>query len=148
MAAQGGGAGAAAGEESAWRCSIGGGKLPRSSAARFAEALDWFRPLAEAGDARAMYNAYVCCLRLAVVCGDNPEAALHHAEAGRWLRGAVALAEPKALNALGVAAWDGDPRMGVARNRDEARRLHAAADAAGLLESVQAPRPAEKPGST
>jgi hypothetical protein len=118
------------------------------SAARYAEALEWSRPLAEVGDASAMYQAFFGCEGVARGCGDDAEAASHFAEAGRWLRGAVALDAPCALNALGVAAWDGDPGMGVARDRDEAARLFAAADAAGFPDEHRARRPLGAPGTT
>jgi hypothetical protein len=112
------------------------------SAARFAEALEWTRPLAEAGDAGAMYNACVSCDGLARVCGDDGKTSALIAEAGRWLRAAAAQSLPHALNTLGAAAWDGHPGMGVARDRAEARRLFAAADAAGFPEELRARRPA------
>jgi TPR repeat protein len=97
----------------------------------FAEARDLYQPLAEAGDAIAMRHLFICYVGLATACDGDGAATPLFAEAGRWLHGAAALAEPYALDALGIVAWDGNPRMGVARDRVEAARLYAAADAAG-----------------
>jgi TPR repeat protein len=117
------------------------------SATRYTEALEWYRPLAEAGDAGAMYNAYVCCMGLARVCGSDGVVASHVAEAGLWLRGAAVLAAPFALNELGAWRWIGCPQLGVTCDRAEARRLFAAADAAGVPEEARARRPAGAPGA-
>jgi hypothetical protein len=106
--------------------------------ASLTEALCWYRPLAEAGDADAQLRAYAS--------GKRRAAALN-AEAGRWLRAAAAQLQPRALNELGVAAWYGHSGLGVARDRDEAFRLFAVADAAGLPQQERAKRPCWAPGS-
>jgi TPR repeat protein len=110
-------------------------------AALLREAADWLLPLAEAGDAASQHNMYVCCGQLAQLSSGG-EAAV------RWLRAAAAQGHPYPVGALGNAAWHGHPGMGVARDRDEARRLFAAADAAGLPEEMRALRPVGAPGST
>jgi TPR repeat protein len=117
------------------------------AAALLAEARKWYRPVAEAGDAVAQNNMFVCCARDADLRGGTETAALD-AEAGRWLRAAAAQGQANALNALGVNAWDGFPALGVARDRAEATQLFAAADAAGVAEALRARRPAGAPGSS
>jgi TPR repeat protein len=115
-------------------------------AALLREAADWFRPVAEAGDAAVQRRVYFCCGRLASLDGTRDVEALY-AESGRWLRASAAQGHPPSLNELGVWAWSGHPGIGVARDRAEALRLFAAADAAGLQEAEWALRPAGAPGS-
>lgn len=117
------------------------------AAALLTAACEWYRPLAEAGDAAAQHNLFVCCLRRGEAGGGAAAAALY-TEAGRWLRAAAAQKMLEAVNALGKTAWYGDARLGVARDRRVARRLFAAADAAGLPLTQRADRPAGAPGST
>jgi TPR repeat protein len=118
------------------------------AAALLAEALDWLRPVAETGDAPAEYGVFVCSVKLADLLSlSGAEAAALYAEAVHWLRVAASHDVATAINALGNAAWDGDAWLGVARDRAEARRLFAAAHAAGLLEYQRANRPAGAPGS-
>jgi TPR repeat protein len=107
--------------------------------ALYGEAQDWFQPMAEAGDAGAQHNMFVCCYTLAKRRGG--------AEAVRWLRAAAAQQQALALNMLGVYAWDRNAALGVARDRAEAARLFAAADAAGFPAATRAARPAGAPGS-
>lgn len=127
---------------------IGDASAPGADkAALLREAADWYRPLAEAGDTASRHKMYACCVRLADLSSGGGAGALW-AEAGRWLRTAAAQGYPFSLDALGNAAWRGQPGMGVARDRDEALRLYAAADAAGLPAERQAFRPAGAPGST
>jgi hypothetical protein len=117
------------------------------AAALLAEAREWYRPVAEAGDAAAQYDLCVCYVREAGL-RSGAEAAALYAEACRWLRAAAAQGQAYALNTLDACVWDGDAEMGVARDRAEARRLFAAADAAGVAEAKRAARPAGAPGST
>jgi TPR repeat protein len=114
--------------------------------ALYSEARDWYLPLAEAGDAGAQHNVHLCYCYLADLRGGDEAAALC-AEAVRWLRGAAAQKQALALNALGLFAWDGNAALGVARDRTEAARLFAAADAAGFPVAERAARPAGAPGS-
>jgi hypothetical protein len=114
--------------------------------ALYSEARDWFQPIAEAGDAGAQHNMFVCCYTLAKRRGGAEAAALF-AEAVRWLRAAAAQQQALALNMLGVYAWDRNAALGVARDRAEAARLFAAADAAGFPAANRAARPAGAPGS-
>ena len=82
-----------------------------ANAREFAEALRWWRPLAEAGDARAAYFVGMTLERGEGVPPDLPEAARHyaaaaragHAEAGNAL--AVMLAEGRGLARDPVEAW-------------------------------------------
>jgi TPR repeat protein len=112
-----------------------------AAAVAFAEARDWCVPLAAAGDAEAQSTAYVCCMRLAAARSGDAAAALW-AEAGKWLRLAVGQREPLALGALGCFTWDGHAGLGIVRDRAEAHRLFAAADAAGVTPEARAERPA------
>jgi TPR repeat protein len=114
--------------------------------AHISEGAEWARPAAEAGDIDAEVLMHATCTALAEVQGDSAPPSLW-AESGHWLRRAAAHGSCESLHMLACHTWHGHPGMGVARDRAEACRLFAAADAAGLPEETRAHRPAGAPGS-
>ena len=112
----------------------------------FAEAQAWGSPLAWAGDASAQVLVFIICASQALL-RPEPDAKATWAEAGRWLRLAAGQGDAVALDRMALHAWDGHQPMGFAQDRVEARRLYAAADAAGIFEEDRATRPAGAPGS-
>jgi TPR repeat protein len=120
---------------------------PAAAAMLLEDAVDCARPAAEAGDAESQYTMFRCCIKLADAGGGGPAAAVHWAEAARWLRLALAQGETDAMEMMACIVWDGDALLGFARDRAEARRLFAASDAAGAADDVRAARPAGAPGS-
>jgi TPR repeat protein len=110
------------------------------------EAESWARPAAEAGDAEAQLFMFTCCLQQAGA-DSGPAAAVLWAESAQWLRLAAAQGYARAIEMMATTLWVGEPRMGVARDRVEARRLYAASDRAGATAAQRAKRPPGAPGS-
>jgi TPR repeat protein len=120
-----------------------------SAPQRYAEVLEWARPVAEAGDAGAQGLAHICCLRALDHCKDSAAAAAFRVEAVRWGRLAAAQGDIPSVETLARYLWDGAPYLGLARDRPEAERLFAVADAAAItvIQQARFSRPAGAPGS-
>jgi hypothetical protein len=106
----------------------------------------WLVLAAEAGDPVAQFNAAVCCKTRSELRRRGAERQALQDEAARWLRLAAGQGERRAVEWLARDSWNGVPALGVARDRAEARRLWAVADAVGATAYDRTLRRWETPG--